>query len=213
MKKTLLVLSMLGTSAALMAQENTQTRIDDGRMAAQDMLKAVSTPALPIKQTYVPDEIMDRVTGTYGEKLYSIKQVKSGSGENVYQVTLIDNSESSVAWVGENGSEVAYVYRTDETEMMANTEKANTTTTDAATTVDLNTTTAPAVDDNTTDNNTLNTTDETPMENSGTETIAPVENTGNEPVENTEKPNTEATLPPTNSTNTNTNTTKPDGDQ
>lgn len=223
MKKTLFVLSLIGASATLMAQENTQTTTDDGRIAAKDLIGAVTTPALPIKQTYVPDEVMDRVTGTYGDQLYSIKQVKSGSGENVYQVTLINNSQSTVAWVGESGSEVAYVYRTDNDEMMAGTNNAsNNNNTSNTTTADPNATTAPSVDDNTnsapvnTLDNTGNTlSDETP-DNNSPETLTPEENTGtpNEPT-GTEMPNSEGTLPNNNmnNTNTNTGTSRPDGEQ
>ena len=213
MKKTLLVLSMLGAGTALMAQETTQTGPNDGRMSAQEMLNMKPAEVAPIRQTYVPDEVMDRVMGTYGDQLYAVKQVKSGSGEHVYQVTLVNNNQTSVAWVGETGSEVAYVYRTDEKEIMAgtNTNSSNATSAEPAET------TAPAVDDNTTDNNALDNSTNTlnePTENTETKTLVPDENTSNpDEKTNTETPKSEATLPPSNNLNTNTNTSKPDGDQ
>lgn len=213
MKKTLLVLSMLGAGTALMAQETTKAGPNDGRMSAQEMLNMKPAETAPIRQTYVPDEVMDRVMGTYGEQLYSVKQVKSGSGEHVYQVTLVNNNQTSVAWVGETGSEVAYVYRTDEKEIMAGTNTNNAS--NAASTEPVEA--APTVDDNTTDNNALDNSANTlnePTEKTETETLVPEENTSN-PNENTntETPKPEATLPPSNNVNTNTNTSKPDGDQ
>ena len=214
MKKTLLVLTMLGAGAAVMAQEGTQTGLNDGRMSAQDMLNMKPAEIAPIRQTYVPDEVMERVMGTYGDQLYAVKQVKSGDGENVYQVTLVNNNQSSVAWVGESGSEVAYVYRTDEKEIMAGTNATNNAT--EASTVEPAATTAPTVDDNT-DNNALDNSANTlnaPTENTENQTLAPEENSNNsnEPV-STEKPKGEATLPPSNNLNTNTNTSKPDSDK
>ncbi len=215
MKKTFLVLTMLGAGTALMAQEGTKTAMDDGRMAAQDMLNMKPAEVAPIRQTYVPDEVMDRVMGTYGDQLYAVKQVKSGDGEHVYQVTLVNNNQSSVAWVGENGSEVAYVYRTDDKEIMAGTNSTDNT--NSATSTEPAETTAPTVDDNyNTDNNALDNSANTlnePTENTETETLTPEEAPAN-PDESTgtETPNSEGTLPPSNNLNTNTNTSKPDGE-
>lgn len=210
MKKTLLVLSLIGTGATLMAQETTQ-RIDDGRMAAQDMLNMQPAKVAPIRQTYIPEEVMDRVVGTYGERLYSVKQVKSGSGEHVYQVTLVDDDQTSVAWVGEAGSEVAYVYRTDETQNMASNNASNSS--DASLNADASTDAAPSVDDNTNTqavDNSVNTLNEPINSN---ENAAPEENNNPSEPLNTEQPNSEGTLPPSNNLNTNTNTSKPDGEQ
>jgi len=215
MKKTLLVLTMLGAGTALMAQETTQAGANDGRMSAQDMLNMKPAEVAPIRQTYVPDEVMDRVMGTYGDQLYAVKQVMSGSGEHVYQVTLVNNNQTSVAWVGEAGSEVAYVYRTDDKEIMAGTNTTNNANAVSAEPVES---TEPALDENTTDNNALdnsaNTLSEPTEEPAPSETLVPDENTNNpEEQTNTETPNSEATLPPSNNLNNNTNTSKPDGEQ
>lgn len=217
MKKTLLVLSLIGTGATLMAQQSTTTGIDDGRMAAQDMLNMQPAKAAPIRQTYVPDEVMDRVMGTYGDRLYAVKQVKSGSGDHVYQVTLVDDDQTSVAWVGEAGSEVAYVYRTDNAQTMA-ANSSSSSSADASISSDAATDVAPSVDDNyNTDNNALdnsvNTLNE-PMNDSSMETLAPEENSSNQEAPlSSEMPNSEGALPPSNNLNTNTHTARPDGEQ
>lgn len=138
MKKTFLALTLMGASAVVVAQENTVQVVDDGRIAAKDMATMVTTPALPVLQSYVPDDILSNVKTTYGERLYSIKSVKSGNGEMVYQVTLIDDDQSSVAWVGSTGSEVAYEYRRNDDDAMnagvnsTNTNTSEPTSTDAA---------------------------------------------------------------------------------
>lgn len=119
MKKTLLALTMIGASAVVVAQENQTQVADDGRIAAKDMHTLATDAALPVLQSYVPENILSNAKNTYGERLYSIKGVKSGNGEYAYQITLVDNQQSSVAWMGETGAEVAYVYRTDETNTMA----------------------------------------------------------------------------------------------
>ena len=129
MKKTFLALTLMGASAVVVAQENQVQVVDDGRIAAKDMASMVTTPSLPVLQSYVPEDILSNVKTTYGERLYSIKSVKSGNGDMVYQVTLIDDDQSSVAWVGSAGTEVAYEYRrNDDDAMNAGVNNANTNT-------------------------------------------------------------------------------------
>jgi hypothetical protein len=135
MKKTLLALTMIGASAVVVAQENQTQVVDDGRIAAKDMHTLATDAALPVLQSYVPENILSNAKNTYGERLYSIKGVKSGNGEDVYQITLVDNQQSSVAWMGATGAEVAYVYRTDDMNTMAtgtNTNSATNTATEPA---------------------------------------------------------------------------------
>src|SRR5687768_11249053 len=100
MKKTLMALTMMGASAVVVAQENQTQVVDDGRIAAKDMHTLATDAALPVLQSYVPENILSNAKNTYGERLYSIKGVKSGNGEDVYQITLVDNQQSSVAWMG-----------------------------------------------------------------------------------------------------------------
>ena len=158
MKKTLMALTMMGASAVVVAQENQTQVVDDGRIAAKDMHTLATDAALPVLQSYVPENILSNAKNTYGERLYSIKGVKSGNGEDVYQITLVDNQQSSVAWMGATGAEVAYVYRTDETNTMATgTNNTNTNTATEPAPV----TTEPVTDEQAAPVNTL---DQTPAE-------------------------------------------------
>lgn len=158
MKKTLMALTMMGASAVVVAQENQTQVVDDGRIAAKDMHTLATDAALPVLQSYVPENILSNAKNTYGERLYSIKGVKSGNGEDVYQITLVDNQQSSVAWMGATGAEVAYVYRTDETNTMA-TGTNNTNTNTATEPAPVST--EPVTDEQAAPANTL---DQTPAE-------------------------------------------------
>lgn len=160
MKKTLMALTMIGASAVVVAQENQTNVVDDGRIAAKDMHTLATDAALPVLQSYVPENILSNAKNTYGERLYSIKGVKSGNGEDVYQITLVDNQQSSVAWMGATGAEVAYVYRTDETNTMA-TGTNNTNTNTNSATEPAPASTEPVSDEQTAPANTL---DQTPAE-------------------------------------------------
>ena len=162
MKKTLCMLTLMGAGIAALAQDNQKQMQDDGRMAAQDMLNMKYENNAPLLQTYVPDEVVSNAKNTYGERLYAIKQVKSGDGEDVYHVTLLDNGQSSVAWIGATGSEGAYVYRSDDNSTMAN-RQTNTTEEQSTTTEPA--TAAPTVDDNNAPTNTLDETPAQPQQN------------------------------------------------
>lgn len=115
MKKTILALSFLGISAAVIAQDSMRVMNTDisGRVAARDMRGETDPPALPVLETYLPPEAVSMVTGKYGKSLYSIKQLKVGNGDSAYQVTLIDNGVMREEWVGGDGMVVTNMYRVD----------------------------------------------------------------------------------------------------
>ena len=165
MKKTLCMLTLMGASVAAIAQDNQTQRQDDGRMAAQDMINMQHTANFPILQSYVPDEVVSNAKNSYGERLYAIKQVKSGDGEDVYHVTLVDNGQTTVAWMGATGADVAYVYRTDDNSAMANNKSNTNSNAQSANTTSEPVTTEPATDDTETPVNTLDATPANPQPN------------------------------------------------
>lgn len=234
MKKTLLLVSLLGTGIAVLAQDNPQNQNQtpsqtnqanqtnnaygaDGRIAARDMQGPGDPAALPLMHTYVPDDVMSRVKGTYGAKLYAVAGVKSGTGDDAYQLTLIENGQSRYEWIDATGSAVAHVFRTPETDSLLAAKRANNNT-DANTGV--NTTTgepAPTTNSGVTDPNAVNvtnnantqTTDPNAANNpNATNTLnntAPANNTGNPNNPNNPnntQPNTDA-VPPAMGTDTN----------
>ena len=61
--------------------------------------------ALPVIQTYVPPVVISKATEIYGPKVYSIKGMKTANGQDVYQLTLMENGQQSgVEWLNADGS-------------------------------------------------------------------------------------------------------------
>jgi hypothetical protein len=73
------------------------------------------TVALPVVQSFVPEEIITKALGMYGSNIYSINRVRSASGTDAYQVTVIEGGVSRTEFIGEDGSTVAAidVFRND----------------------------------------------------------------------------------------------------
>ncbi|HEY0057588.1 MAG TPA: hypothetical protein VGB56_00550, partial [Flavisolibacter sp.] len=70
--------------------------------------------ALPVIQSYVPEDVISRAMSTHGQNLYSITGVKTAEGQDAYHVTLIENGQTRSEWVGADGSTIANAYRTDD---------------------------------------------------------------------------------------------------
>jgi hypothetical protein len=73
--------------------------------------KTFSRPAGPLKRTYVPDEVMDKAVEMYGVNVYAIAMTKGSEGQEMYNVTVIENGESRTEWMNLDGSSVANPYR------------------------------------------------------------------------------------------------------
>jgi len=65
-----------------------------------------SKVALPVINTFVPDDVITNAVNNYGHNLYSITAVRSGNSEDVYYVTLIKDGKSEITTM--NGTAVAY---------------------------------------------------------------------------------------------------------
>lgn len=70
--------------------------------------------SLPVIQTYVPEEIVDKALQKYGAHLYSIGMVKAADGSSAYRVGLIDRGRLHSDYLSEQGVTVASVWRTEE---------------------------------------------------------------------------------------------------
>ncbi len=73
--------------------------------------------SLPVIQTYVPEDIIDKALQKYGSHLYSISMVKTADGNNAYQMGLLDRGQLHNEYLNEGGSSVAGVWRTEEMNM------------------------------------------------------------------------------------------------
>lgn len=73
--------------------------------------KSFTRQASPIMRTYVPEETVDRVLQQYGMNVYAIAASKGADGQNVYNITLIENGQSRTQWINEDGSALDNPYR------------------------------------------------------------------------------------------------------
>jgi hypothetical protein len=67
------------------------------------------TVALPVIQSWVPEDVVTSAISRYGNSIYAINKVRGANGQEVYQVTLLDNGESRSEYLGADGSSVAAV--------------------------------------------------------------------------------------------------------
>lgn len=108
------------------------------------------TVAMPIAQTYVPDDIMSKVTTMYGPMIYDVTTIKSDSTQNIYHIRTLENGTVKSQWIMEDGSSVMDPFRSDiETEVNTSTNAAMDGTTDNSntnvnTSTNLNTTNSSA---------------------------------------------------------------------
>ena len=102
--------------------------------------------ALPVIQTYVPEDIIDKALNKYGANLYSIAMVTAADSGNTYQLGLIDRGQLRMVYLNDAGTTVQNVWRVEDTTGDMNATDANaemgtqssTTTSDMSTTTDVN---------------------------------------------------------------------------
>ena len=70
--------------------------------------------ALPVIQTYVPEDVIDKALQKYGANLYSISMVKTADDTNAYQLGLIERGQLRMEYLNEDGSTVTNIWRTEE---------------------------------------------------------------------------------------------------
>jgi hypothetical protein len=114
MKKTIIGILILAVSATAIAQDSMRMNADiSGRIAARDMRGATDPPALPVIETFVPQEVVSMVSGKYPNGLYSVKQLRVASGDSAYQVVLVDSTETKLEWLAGDGNIITDIYRVD----------------------------------------------------------------------------------------------------
>lgn len=88
--------------------------------------------ALPVLQTYVPDQVITAATNLYKQNLYDITALKGKDSQEVYQVRVQDNGELKSMWMDANGTAVTDYWRTDEQMNMTDVNTSTSTDTNAA---------------------------------------------------------------------------------
>jgi hypothetical protein len=78
--------------------------------------------ALPVLQTYVPENIINSALQKYGSSLYSIGMVKTNSGNSAYQIGLLQHGQLTNQYFDENGATVADVWRVEDSASMSSTQ-------------------------------------------------------------------------------------------
>ena len=76
--------------------------------------KMLTSSIAPIKQSFVPDEMVKQAIQRYGASLYSIGISKGINGQDLYRVTLIENGQSRTEWMNADGSTADDHFRTAE---------------------------------------------------------------------------------------------------
>lgn len=78
--------------------------------------------ALPVIQTYVPENIINSALQKYGSNLYSIGMVKTNSGNSAYQIGLLQHGQLTSQYFDENGATVADVWRVEDSTSLNSTQ-------------------------------------------------------------------------------------------
>lgn len=76
--------------------------------------------ALPVIESYVPEDVIEKALNKYGSNLYSIGMVKTADGNNTYQIGLIRDGQMSMQYLDENGVSINNIWRTDEMDSTGN---------------------------------------------------------------------------------------------
>lgn len=79
---------------------------DNGRLTSiyYNMKGQSYTLALPVTETLVPDNVIAKATEMYGNNIYDITQMKGMNGQEVYGVRVIENGQSRLERINEDGS-------------------------------------------------------------------------------------------------------------
>ena len=76
--------------------------------------KALTSSISPIKQSFVPDEMVTQAIQRYGASVYAIGASKGANGQDLYRVTVIENGQSKTEWMNADGSTADDHFRTAE---------------------------------------------------------------------------------------------------
>ncbi|MGN6399921.1 MAG: hypothetical protein ACTHMD_05680 [Flavisolibacter sp.] len=125
--------------------------------------------AMPVTQTYVPDDIVTKATTMYGPTIYDVTMLKGDSTHaNIYQIRTLENGQVKAQWIADDGSTVMDPFRSDiNTEMNTSSNAAmNNGTVDSSSNHMNNTNSMNAGNNNSMNANSMNNTDSSRMNNS-----------------------------------------------
>jgi hypothetical protein len=72
------------------------------------------TVAMPVIQSYVPDDIVSKATTMFGPMIYDVTTLKGDSAHStIYQIRTIENGQVKAQWIGEDGSSIMDPFRVD----------------------------------------------------------------------------------------------------
>lgn len=69
--------------------------------------------SLPVKQSFIPDDVSSRAIQNWGPEVYDIISLKGTQGQDIYQVRIIENGVVSSQYMDANGNKVIDIYRED----------------------------------------------------------------------------------------------------
>lgn len=69
--------------------------------------------ALPVIQSYVPEDIIDKALQKYGANLYSVSTVQTSDGD-AYKLGIIEQGQLRTDYLNEDGSSVVNIWRVEE---------------------------------------------------------------------------------------------------
>jgi hypothetical protein len=103
MKKIILSLLLLFGGYNLMAQ------VGNTSMNKADTLGITATAyaSLPVLETYVPQEVIDKMKSKYGNTLYDITTVVNTSNQTQYVVRSVKNGQYTTDYISEGGNNVS----------------------------------------------------------------------------------------------------------
>lgn len=82
--------------------------------------------ALPVLQTFVPEEVVSAAISHYGNNIYGITKMKSGDETDVYLVRFMENGSLKTIWMDADGiavnEEDVYKLKMDDDEMKIKTD-------------------------------------------------------------------------------------------
>lgn len=66
--------------------------------------------SLPVKNTFVPDDVKMAAVNRYGASLYSITKMKAMDNADIYQVALLENGTLRYVWLNANSNAFTDIY-------------------------------------------------------------------------------------------------------
>jgi hypothetical protein len=77
--------------------------------------------ALPVIQSWVPEEVISTAIDRYGDNIYAVNKVKVAGNVDAYQVSILENGQLRYEWIGTDGTAITDVFRTDMDNMASGT--------------------------------------------------------------------------------------------